>query len=86
VDNIKKIDLLISNIDKIKSVTIGIMDITTFEIMSAKELNEMIEKLSTSSTNNSGIKIIVDDRISMQTRLSNMIFTSAEAGLIKGVK
>lgn len=85
MDNIKKIDLLISNIDKIKSVTIGIMDITTFEIMSAKELNEMIEKLST-STNNSGIKIIVDDRISMQTRLSNMVFTSAEAGLIKGVK
>jgi len=85
VDNVKKIDLLISNIDKIKSVTIGIMDITTFEIMSAKELNEMIEKLST-STNNSGIKIIVDDRISMQTRLSNMVFTSAEAGLIKGVK
>lgn len=85
MDNVKKIDLLISNIDKIKSVTIGIMDITTFEIMSAKELNEMIEKLST-STNNSGIKIIVDDRISMQTRLSNMVFTSAEAGLIKGVK
>lgn len=85
MDNIKKIDLLISNIDKIKSVTIGIMDITTFEIMSAKELNELIEKLST-STHNSGIKIIVDDRISMQTRLSNMVFTSAEAGLIKGVK
>lgn len=83
MDNVKKIDLLLSNIHTIKSVTIGIMDITTFEIMSACELNELIHKLS---TNNSGIKIIVDDRISMQTRLSNMGFTSAEAGLIQGVK
>jgi len=71
------------NMGDVKSVTIGIMDMNTFEMMSANELNDVIDKICTS---NDKIKIVVDDRISMQTRLSNKVFTSAEAGLKKGVK
>lgn len=83
LDNVRKLDKLIENNSNIKSVTIGIMDTSTFEMMSADELNDVIGKIMNA---NSDIKIVVDDRISMQTRLSNKVFISAEAGLKKGVK
>jgi hypothetical protein len=59
------------------------MDKSTYEMIDASMLNDMIDKIM---NNGYQIKIIVDDRISMQTRLSKKVFTSAEAGLRKGVQ
>lgn len=63
----------------IKCVVLSVIDKYNFTVMNADDLNTAIDKLVSS-----GKKVVVDDRISMQSRLSEH-FVSSSAGLKKGV-